>query len=121
MKTGQQLDVILNYSSLYRLNLQTARAVMLEVFKQTGNISKTARMFSTTRKVVQLAIKKKESGDLTDKSHVAVTVHNRTSKVMEEKVIAIKNSTHFGYRRVAKELREKQGVNMAGIPIHHVN
>ncbi len=107
MKAGQQLDVTLSYCSLYKLNPETARAALLEVFKQTGNISTCARMFSTTRKVVQLAIRKEKEGDLTNKSHAAARVHNRTTTLIEEKAIGIKNSTHFGYRRVAKELREK--------------
>jgi len=102
----------LNYASLYKLNPQTGRVLVLEVFKQTGNISKTARMFSTTRKVVQLALKKEKEGDLTDKSHVAHTVHNRTSLEVEEKVISVKNATKFGYRRVSKELRERHGIEI---------
>jgi putative transposase len=110
MKTGQQLDIILSYSSLYKLDPQTARSALLEVFRQTNNIAQTARMFTTTRRVVQLAIRKDAEGDLADKSHVAKTVHNRTDTKVEEKAIAIKNSTHFGYRRVAKELRDKQGI-----------
>ena len=48
MKTGQQPEVHLNYQSLYKLNPQTARSAMLEVWSKTGNISKTALMFSTT-------------------------------------------------------------------------
>ncbi|RJQ24854.1 hypothetical protein C4577_06950 [Candidatus Parcubacteria bacterium] len=110
MKIGQQQDVVLNYSSLYKLNPETARAAVLEVFKQTNNISQAAQMFTTTRKVVQLAIAKEAAGDLTDRSHAVKTVHNRTVETIEEKAIAIKNATKFGYRRVAKELREKQGL-----------
>lgn len=120
MKTGQQLDVILNYYSLYKLNPETARSVMLEVFTQTGNISKTARMFSTTRKVVQLAIKKKADGNLADGSHVAKTVHNRTDYLVEEKVITFKNSTKFGYRRVAGELRKKQGLQIKDSTVRNI-
>lgn len=120
MKTGQQLDILLNYYSLYKLNPETARAVMLEVFTQTGNISKTARMFSTTRKVVQLAIKKQENGNLADRSHTAKTVHNKTDYLVEEKVIAFKNSTKFGYRRVAKNLREEQGLEIKDSTVRNI-
>ncbi|RJP46933.1 MAG: hypothetical protein C4584_00975 [Armatimonadetes bacterium] len=120
MKTGQQLDVILSYSSLYRLNPETARAAMLEVFKQTNNISQTARMFTTTRKVVQLAIKKDKDGDLADKSHTAKTVHNKAAEIIEQKAIAIKNSTHFGYRRVAKELRDTHGLNVKDFTVRNI-
>lgn len=120
MKTGQQPDILLNYYSLYKLRPETARAVMLEVFTQTGNISKTARMFSTTRKVVQLAIKKQENGNLADRSHVAKTIHNRTDCLVEEKVITFKNSTKFGYRRVAKELRKKQGLQIKDSAVRNV-
>lgn len=120
MKDGKQQDVILNYNSLYRLNPETARAALLEVFKQMDNVSKTARMFSTTRKVVQLAIKKEKTGDLTDKSHAIKTVQNKTSKAIEEKVITVKNSTKFGYRRVAKELREKQGLKIKDSAVRNV-
>src|SRR3989344_4505789 len=112
MKNGQQSDVILNYSSLYKLNPQTARAALLEVFKHTDNISQTARMFSTTRKVVQLAIRKERNGNLADNSHQVKKVHNKTSNLIEEKAIAIKNSTKFGYRRVAKELEDKHSLNI---------
>ena len=112
MRTGQQLDIILSYSSLYKLNPQTARVALLEVYRQTSNISSSARMFQTTRKVVQLAIKKQSDGDLTDRSHAAKTVHNRTSEVITKKAVTIKNSTKFGYRRVAKELRDKQGIQI---------
>jgi len=120
MKAGQQLDVILNYCSLYKLNPKTARVALLEVFKQTDNISATARMFSTTRKVVQLAIKKEIDGDLTDKSHTAVVVHNKTADTVARKAIAIKNSTKFGYRRVAKELREKQGISVKDSAVRNI-
>src|SRR3989344_728846 len=120
MKTGQQLEVHLNYQSLYRLNPETARSAMLEVWSQTDNISKTALMFSTTRKVVQLAIKKHEDGNLADKSHQAITIHNRTDSLMEEKVIALKNSTKFGYRRVAKNLREKQRLEIKDSTVRNI-
>lgn len=112
MKVGQQLDVILNYSSLYKLNPKTARAALLEVFKQTDNISKTARVFQTTRRVVQLAIKKDKSGNLGDLSHARITVAHKTADTVEAKIIALKNSTKFGYRRVAKELRDQQGIKI---------
>lgn len=112
MKAGLQQDVILSYNSLYKLDPETARVALLEVFAQTGNISAAARMFTTTRKVVQLAIKKQQDGDLTDRSHTARRVHNKTDTLVEEKVIAVKNSTKFGYRRVAKELRDKQGLEI---------
>src|SRR3989344_2016251 len=120
MKTGQQLEVLLNYHSLYKLNPEAARSAMLEVWSQTGNISKTARMFSTTRRVVQLAIEKQLVGNLADKSHQAITVHNRTEGLVEEKVIALKNSTKFGYRRVAKDLREKQGLQIKDSTVRNI-
>ena len=120
MKVGQQQDIILSYSSLYKLNPETARAALLEVYRQTGNISSCARMFSTTRKVIQLAIKKQQSGDLEDRSHVAKKVHNKTSEVIAEKAVAIKNSTHFGYRRVAKELREKHGLQIKDSAVRNI-
>ena len=120
MKVGQQQDVTLSYCSLYKLNPETARAALLGVLKQTGNISACARMFSTTRKVVQLAIKKQLDGDLTDKSHATVVVHNKTTDVVEEKAIALKNSTKFGYRRIAKELREKQGISVKDSAVRNI-
>ena len=120
MKSGQQLDVILNYSSLYKLNPETARAAILEILKQTSNISKTARYFQTTRKVVQLAIKKERSGNLGDLSHARVTLAHKTAVPVEEKIIALKNSTKFGYRRVAKELREKQGLQVKDSAVRNV-
>lgn len=82
MKTGQQLEVLLNYHSLYKLNPETARSAMLEVFNQTGNISKTARMFLTTRKVVQLAIKKYGDGNLADKSQLMYPYFDSTQKIL---------------------------------------
>jgi len=112
MKIGKQQDVVLSYRVLYKLNPETARAAVMEVFRQTNNISQTARMFSTTRRVVQLAIKKSREGDLNDCSHAVKNVANKTSEAIEEKVVAVKNSTHFGYRRVAKELRDKQGIDI---------
>lgn len=120
MKVGLPQEVILSYSSLYRLNPETARVAVLEVFKQTGNISKTARIFATTRKVVQLTLKKQKDGDLTDKSHATKVIHNKTTALIEEKVIAIKNSTHFGYRKVAKEVREKQGFQIKDSAVRNV-
>lgn len=120
MKTGAQQDVILNYRSLYKLDSQTARAAVLEVFKQTNNISQTARMFQTTRRVVQLAIRKEETGNLTDLSHARKTVAHKTADVVEEKIIAMKNATKFGYRRVAKELRDKQGIDVKDSAVRNV-
>lgn len=112
MKTGKQQDVVLSYRTLYKLNPETARVAVMEVFKQTENISETARLFLTTRRVIQLAIKKDREGNLSDCSHSVRKVHNKTSATIEEKVVSVKNSTHFGYRRVAKELRDKQGIDI---------
>jgi len=110
MMLGKQQDVILSYQTLYKADPVTARIAILEVFKQTDNISKTARMFGTTRKVVQLAIKKEKVGNLADLSHCRKTFSHKTPDVVEEKILALKRSTKFGYRRIAKELREKQGI-----------
>lgn len=120
MKTGQPQEVVLNYSSLYKLNPETARSAILEVFKQTGNISKTARMFSTTRKVVYLAIQKDAEGTLADKSHVAKVIHNKTAEETAEKVIVLKNTTKFGYRRIAKEMKDKHGIEVAESTVRNV-
>ncbi len=109
---GQQQEVILNYRSLYRISPETARRAVLEVLRQTKNISRTARMFYTTRKVVQLAVRKEKEGDLSDLSHTKKVIPNKTPDTIEEKVIALKNSTGFGYRRVAGELRKKQGIKI---------
>ncbi len=117
---GKQQDVILNYKTLYELDSVTARVAVLEVFKQTGNISKTARMFSTTRRVIQLAIKKNTDGNLADLSHARKTVLHKTSDILEEKIISLKNSTKFGYRRVAKNLREKQGLEIKDSAVRNV-
>ena len=120
MKIGQQQDVILNYHSLYKLNPETARVALLEVFKQTNNVSQTARYFQTTRRVVQLAIKKERSGNLGDLSHTRVTISHKTADTIETKIIALKNSTKFGYRRVARELREKQGLEIKDSAVRNV-
>jgi hypothetical protein len=77
MKTGKQQDVVLNYRTLYKSNPKTARTALMEIVRQTNNISLTARMFGTSRKVVQLAIKKDRQGNLADYSHKK---YSKTSK-----------------------------------------
>lgn len=120
MRTGKPQDVLLNYRSLYKLDPITARAAILEVFRKTNNIFQTARMFTTTRKVVQLAIAKGKDGNLQDLSHARHTVLHKTPDTIEQKILSVKRSTKYGYRRVAKELREKHKVDIKDSAVRNV-
>lgn len=104
----------LDYAELRSISPKAARRAILQVLKSNnGNVSETAKLLHTTRKTIYKALSKEESGDLDDTSTAPNTVHNRTERSIEEKVIEIKKKTRYGPIRVADELLEVHGITLS--------
>jgi len=85
-----------------------------------GNISKTARVFGINRSVIYDILKKQASGDLRDRSKAPKRQPNRTPAAIEEKVIATKNSIHFGPIRLSLYLSKYENLQVAPGTIRHI-
>jgi hypothetical protein len=86
----------LNYAELRTISAKAGRKAILQVLKSTnGNVSETARLLNATRRTIYKALKKEKTGDLDDLSTAPKTIHNKTSRGIEDKVIEIKKKTRF--------------------------
>lgn len=107
MLTGIHLD----YRELREISPKAARQAILQVLKATGeNIAESARLLHTTRRTIYKTLEKKQIGDLDDSSTTPKTIHNRTAKEIEDKVIEIKKKTRYGPIRIADELKDIHGI-----------
>jgi hypothetical protein len=111
----------LDYSELRNISPKAARRAILQVLKSNqGNVADTARLLHTTRKTIYKALKKDDDGNLDDTSTAPKTVHNRTKKSVEDKVIEIKKKTRYGPIRIADELLEVEGITLSTHTIRNI-
>lgn len=104
----------LDYAELRSISPKAARRAILQVLKSTqGNVAETARLLHTTRKTIYKALKKDESHDLDDSSTAPLTIHNKTPRDIEDKVLLIKKKTRYGPVRIADELLELHGITLS--------
>jgi putative transposase len=111
----------IDYKRLRRINPEAARQAVLEYLASVdGNIAATARAFGITRPVVYDILAKARSGDLRDRPRTPQRQPRRTSAEKEEQVIAAKNLTHLGPKRLALYLAKYEGVQLSWATIRNV-
>lgn len=94
--------ILINYNDLRKINAETTRKSVLNfLVDNKRNITLTARTFGVSRKTIYKILKKENEGCLEDKSKAPHTVHNKTSKKIEDIVIEVKNLTNYGPERIA--------------------
>lgn len=117
MSPGARID----YKTLRKINPEAARKAVLEYLKTNGrNVAEAARMFEINRSVVYDILRKHAEGDLRDRSKVPKHQPNRTPAEIEEKVIAAKNKTRLGPKRLSIYLAKYQGVRVPPGTIRHI-
>ena len=117
MRPGPRID----YRVLRQVNAEAARLAVLEYLKTNGgNISEAARAFGITRAVVYDILNKQAEGDLTDRSRVPKHQPNKTPEETEARVIAAKNRTRYGSRRLSIYLRKYEQLLVPPGTIRHV-
>lgn len=117
MKSGARID----YKVLRRINPQAARVAVLEyLFSNGNNVSDCARVFGITRPIVYKALRKKKEGDLSDSSRSPHFMPRKTTIEIEDKVIAAKNKTRLGPKRLSIYLNRYEGVVVSYGTIRHI-
>lgn len=117
MLTGTPLD----YQELRLISPEAARRAILQVLQScNGDVAKTARALRTSRPTIYKALRKKESGSLADTSRAPHTIHNKTAKGIEAKVMAVKEKTCYGPLRIHEELLETDNLNLSSHTIRNI-
>lgn len=117
MNDGIRLD----YRELKTISPQAARRAILQILKANkGNIAKTSRELNITRRTVYKTIGKQKQGELNDLSHCAKSIHNKTVKDIEDKVVEIKKQTHYGPLRLKDELFERHRIILSHHTIRNI-
>jgi len=97
----------IDYKQLREISPEAARKAVLEYLRTNkGNIYQTARLFGINRAVVYDIMKKNGEGDLKDRSKVPKHQPRKTSALIEDKVIEIKNKTRLGPERLTHYLQQ---------------
>ena len=112
---------LIDYKALRQINPAAARQAVLDYLtSQDGNIAAAARAFGVTRPVVYDIRAKAKSGNLEDRSRRPVRQPNRTAAGLEERVIALKNTTHLGPKRLALYLARYEEVQLSWATIRNI-
>lgn len=117
MTPGIRID----YKTLRRVNPEAARQAVLEYLKTNGgNKAAAARAFGINRTVVYDILKKAAEGDLRDRDKTPKRQPNKTPPEVEEAVIAARNQTRLGPKRLAIYLAKYEKVQMPAGTIRHI-
>jgi len=123
MRTGHHTHPYegrIDYKELRKINPEAARTAVLEYLKTDPCILQASRVFGITRAVVYDILKKKEEGDLRDRSRVPKHQPRRTPSSIEDKVIEVKNKTRLGPERLAIYLRDNEDLSVPAGTIRHI-
>ena len=117
MSPGTRIE----YRVLRAVKPEAARLAVLEYLKTNGgNKSDAARVFGITRAVVYDILKKQAEGDLSDRSRVPKHQPNKTPDQIEARVMAAKNKTHLGPKRLSLYLEKYEQLRVAPGTIRHI-
>jgi transposase-like protein len=118
LATGQ---LLIDYKALRQIDPVAARHVVLDYLTNGGgNIAATARAFGITRPAVYAIRAKERRGDLTDGSHRPHRQPRKTAPEIEERVIATKNRTRLGPKRLALHLSKYEQLNLSWATIRNI-
>src|SRR3972149_4476056 len=111
----------IDYKRLRRINPQAARQAVLEYLASAhGNVAATARAFGITRPVVYDILAKARSGDLGDRPKIPRHQPRKTPAEVEERVIAAKNLTHLGPKRLSLYLAKYEDLHLSWATIRNI-
>lgn len=117
MQSGARID----YKALRRINPEAAREAVLEYLASCShNVAHTARLFGITRPVVYHILAKQREGDLGDRPRRPDRQPRKTPPEKEEEVVAAKNKTGLGPKRLARYLAQYQGLVVPWPTIRHI-
>ena len=117
MSPGTRIE----YQALRAVNPEAARLAVLEYLKTNGgNKSDAARTFGITRAVVYDILRKQAAGDLRDRSRAPRRQPNKTPDHIEARVIAAKNKTRLGSKRLSIYLEKYEQLRVAPGTIRHI-
>ena len=111
----------IDYKKLRRINPQAARQAVLEYLASVNrNVAATARAFGLTRPVVYDILRKAREGDLSDRSKAPRRQPRKTPASIEERVIAAKNLTHLGPKRLSLYLAKHEEQQLPWATIRNI-
>lgn len=117
MHTGVRID----YKTLRAINPEAARRAVLEYLASTGGkVAETARTFGISRPVVYAITAKARSGNLEDRPKTPHRQPRRTPAAVEDQVIAARNKTHLGPKRLSLYLGKYEGRELSWATIRHI-
>ena len=117
MQPGARID----YKTLRRINPEAARCAVLEYLAACGhNVTETARTFGITRPVVYAILAKQRDGDLGDRSRAPHRQPRKTSPEVEERVVATRNKTRLGPKRLSLYLAQYEDLKLSWATIRHI-
>jgi transposase len=117
MQPGARID----YMTLRRINPEAARCAVLEYLAGCGhNVTETARTFGITRPVVYTILAKQRDGDLGDRSRAPHRQPRKTPPEVEEQVVAARNKTRLGPKRLSLYLAQYEGLELSWATIRHI-
>src|SRR5688572_5384156 len=111
----------INYKTLRRINPEAARRAVLEYLESyEHNIAQTARTFGITRRVVYNILTKEQEGNLKDRSKAPIHQPRKTKESVEDQVIAVKNKTRLGPKRLSIYLDKHQNLKLSWATIRNI-
>jgi transposase len=113
----------ISYKESYAMNPKETRRKVVESYIATGSISQTARLWHTSRNVVRKWVRRYNQegiAGLEDRSHRPHHSPTRTPSELEEKVIAARQATGYGRKRLAWYLWREEGVAISPRTIRHI-
>jgi transposase len=117
MQPGPHID----YKTLRRINPEAARRAVLEYLESCEhNVAQTARTFGITRRVVYNILTKEQEGSLKDRSKAPIHQPRKTSVAIEDQVIAAKNKTRLGPKRLSIYLNKHQSLKLSWATIRNI-
>ena len=130
MRSGHHIEpstVKIDYKELRKTSPETevgqvtARAAVVEYWKGNGhNVSDVARMFGINRCVVYDILRKWAEGDLRDRPKTPKHQPNKTHADIEDCVVAAKNNTRLGPKRLSRYLDKYEGLFVPWGTIRHI-
>jgi len=116
-----QPGALIDYKTLRAINPVAARRAVLEYLASCGhNIAHTARAFGITRPVVYDILAKQNGGNLHDRPKTPKHQPRKTPPHIEDQVIAARNKTRLGPKRLQLYLAKHEDLHLSWATIRHI-
>ena len=118
MQPGVRID----YKALKRIKPEAARRAVLEYLASSGHkITATARAFGIPRPVVYDILAKQRAGDLSDRARTPHRQPGKTDPAVEQQVVAAKNKTRLGPKRLSLYLAKYEDLQVPWATIRNIS